>query len=153
GELGERGAWWLFLRWIADQYGDFILRDINQSPLGGVANIEQQTGESFFRLFADWSVAVWADDLNIPNLPERYEFPKWDLRSIIRVEPSQGADPVYALQPTQMTFESFRGSTITQFIAGSSAFYVEIEAVNDLGDLQLELTATTDAGIAILRYE
>ena len=153
GELGERGAWWLFLRWIADQYGDFILRDINQSALFGVANIEKQTGESFFRLFADWSVALWADGLNIANLPQRYEVPKWDLRGIIRVEPSPGADPVYALQPTQMTFESFRGSPITQFIAGSSAFYVEIEAVNDLGDLQLELTATTDAGIAILRYE
>ncbi len=153
GDLGERGAGWLFMRWIADQYGDFILRDLTQAAPFGVENVEAQTGESFFRLFADWSVAVWADDQDIPNLSRRYTFPKWALRSIIRIEPTGGGDPVYALQPLQQTFSQFKNSSISEFMAASSAFYVELDAGGDMTDLQLTLSALDDAGIAILRFE
>lgn len=153
GDLGERGAGWLFMRWIADQYGDFILRKLTQAAPFGVENVEAQTGEPFFRLFADWSVAVWADDQNIPNLSRRYTFPKWPLRSIIRIEPAGGGDPVYALQPLQQTFAQFRNGSISEFMAASSAFYVELDAAGDMTDLQLTLSALDDAGIAILRFE
>ncbi|HSG86276.1 MAG TPA: hypothetical protein VLA23_08050, partial [Candidatus Limnocylindrales bacterium] len=81
GTLGERGAAWLFLRWLAEQYGDFFIRGLAQAPEQGVENVEARTGESFFRLFADWAVALWADDLEIPDLAARYQIPKWTLRS------------------------------------------------------------------------
>jgi hypothetical protein len=151
GSLGERGAWWLFFRWTAEQYGDFLFRGLTQANANGVRNVEGQTGEDFFRLFADYSVAIWADDMGIPGLPERYEIPKWMLRSIL----TEDGDPTspYLLQPLQQTFASFRSNQISEFITGSSAFYVELDAAGDLSDLQLELTASTDAGLAILRYE
>jgi hypothetical protein len=152
GSLGERGAWWLFLRWIADQYGDFIFRDLTQSPDTGVANVVAQTGESIFRLFADWTVALWADDLVISGLAERYQIPKWQLRSILQVDPPGGGNPVYALQPRRETFTSFRLGSITKFLAGASPFYIEL-AADDTVALQLDLTASTPAGLAILRYE
>ena len=151
GSLGERGGWWLFLRWTAEQYGDFIFRGLIQANANGVANVEGRTGEDFFRMFADYSIAIWADDLEIPGLPERYEIPKWMLRSIL----TQDGEPTspYILQPVQRTFAGFRSTQITEFISGSSAFYVELDAAGDVNDLQLELTASTDAGLAILRYE
>jgi len=151
GELGERGRWWLFLRWIAEQYGDFVFRSLTQSASNGVANVEAQTGESFFRLFADFTVAIWADDLNISGLPERYEIPKWMLRSIL-TEDGQENGP-YILQPVQRTFGTFRSTSMTEFMAGSSAFYVDLDAAGDATDLQLSLSSTTSAGLAILRYE
>ncbi|UCF20947.1 MAG: hypothetical protein JSU87_05995, partial [Gemmatimonadota bacterium] len=148
-----RGGWWLFTRWLADQYGDFIVRGLTQAPENGVDNIEARTGESFFRLFADFTVAIWADDMNIAGLAERYQVPKWQLRSIIRVQDGPG-DPVYALQPLERTFAQMRGSsTISRFLAGSSAFYVELDAGGDQTDLQLQLASSTDAGLAILRFE
>ncbi len=150
GSLGERGGWWLFLRWIGDQYGDFIFRDMTQARPNGVDNVEAQTGEPFFRLFADYMVAVWADDLNIPGISQRYQFPKWQLRSILR-EGNGQTD--YILQPMTETFASFRSSSISRFLAGSSGFYLELDANGDAGALQLELTAASDAGLAILRYE
>ncbi len=153
GSLGERGGWWLFLRWIGDQYGDFIFRDVSQAGADGVPNVELQTAESMFRLFADFAVAIWADDQTIPGLPQRYQIPKWQLRSLLRVEPQGGGQPVYALQPRQETFASFRSTQISQFLAGSSPFYVELDADGDMTDLQLNLAAATDAGLAILRYE
>lgn len=151
GSLGERGGWWLFLRWVADQYGDFIFRDMTQAVPNGVANVEAQTGESFFQLFADFTVAIWADDLDIPGLAERYQIPKWMLRSILTQNPGNGG--AYLLQPTQETFATFRSSSITQFLAGSSAFYIDLDAAGDTTNLQLELSASTRAGLAILRYE
>ncbi len=151
GSLGERGGWWLFLRWIGDQYGDFIFRDMSQAGPDGVANVELQTSESMFRLFADFAVAIWADDQTIPGLSQRYQIPKWQLRSLLRVD--QGGQPVYALQPRQETFASFRNNQISQFLAGSSPFYVELDAAGQSADLQLNLTAATNAGLAILRYE
>jgi hypothetical protein len=153
GSLGERGTWWLFLRWMADQYGDFIFRDLTQASANGVANVEAQTGESFFRLFADYMVATWADDLDIPGIAERYQVPKWQLRGILRQDPPGGGGPEYILQPLQETFATFRSSSITQFVTGSSGYYIDLDAAGDMAALQLELTASTDAGLAILRYE
>jgi hypothetical protein len=149
GTLGERGAAWLFLRWIAEQYGDFIFRDIVAAAPNGVANIEAQTGEDFFRLYADWAVAVWADDLNIPGLADRYQFPKWQLRSILITESGPAE---YLLQPEVLTFTELRNSGITRLLAASSPLYVDLVA-QGVGDLQLELMTESAAGLAVLRYE
>ncbi|MGD2216007.1 MAG: hypothetical protein PVJ64_04600 [Gemmatimonadales bacterium] len=151
GTLGERGAGWLFLRWLADQYGDFIFRDIAAASPNGVANIEAQTGEDFFRLYADWAVAVWADDLNIPGLAARYQFPKWQLRSILVT--GNGEPPAYILQPEPLTFLELRTSGITRQLAASSPLYVDLAADGELSDLQLELSALAAAGLAVVRYE
>jgi len=153
GTLEERGAAWVFLRWIADQYGDFIFRDLTQTPENGVANVAAQTGESFFRLFADWAVALWAEDQDIPGLADRYQIPKWLMRDILLVNPPGGGDPVYALQPLQETFATFRSDSIGEFVAGSSPYYIELDADGDPQDLQLWLNAAIDVGLAILRYE
>ncbi len=149
GTLGERGAAWLFLRWIADQYGDFIFRRVAQARPNSTANIEEQTGEPFFRLFADWAVAVWADDQAIPGLAERYQFPKWQLRGIL----VDSETDEYFLEPRQETFASFSSSPMTEFLSGASPFYIELAADGDTNALQLELSAADGAGLAILRYE
>jgi len=150
GTLGERGAAWLFLRWLADQYGDFIFRDIVSAAPNGVANIEAQTGEDFFRLYADWAVALWADDLFIPDLADRYQFPKWVLRSILVT--NEGGLPEYFLQPEPLTFSELRTSGIIRTLAGSSPLYVDL-AADETSDLQLELVSLSNAGLAVLRYE
>jgi hypothetical protein len=151
GTLGERGAAWLFLRWLAEQYGDFIFRDIVSAAPKGVANIEAQTGEDFFRLYADWAVAVWADDLNIPDLADRYQIPKWQLRSILVTE---NGPPQYLLQPVTLTFADLRApGGRTWDLAASSPVYVDLGANGELTDLQLELSTLAAAGLAVLRYE
>ncbi|MGD2154367.1 MAG: hypothetical protein PVG79_13945, partial [Gemmatimonadales bacterium] len=150
GTLGERGAAWLFLRWLADQYGDFIFRDIVSAAPNGVANIEAQTGEDFFKLYADWAVALWADDLTIPGLANRYQFPKWLLRSILVT--SDGGSSEYFLQPEPLTFSELRTSGIIRTLAASSPLYVDLDA-DETSDLQLELVSLSSAGLAVLRYE
>jgi len=67
GSLEDHGAGWLFLRWVADQRGDDVLRRLVQTRLTGVANLEAATGEAFGSLFGDFSLALFADSL--PGLP------------------------------------------------------------------------------------
>jgi hypothetical protein len=67
GGIEERGATWLFLRWLADQKGDDVLGRLARSNLTGVANVERAAGEPFGTLFGDFSVALLTD--SIPGLP------------------------------------------------------------------------------------
>jgi hypothetical protein len=153
GSISERGAAWLFLRWLAEQYGDYVFRDIAQAGQNGVFNIEAQTGESFFRLFADWAVTLWTDDLEIPGLAGRYQIPKWLLRSVMLKDGPEGGEPVYVLQPQQRGFADLRNTPFIGILPGSSPSFLELNAAGDTAALQLRLTANTQAGLAILRLE
>lgn len=77
GSIEERGASWLFLRWLAEQKGDGILGRLVQTSKTGIANLEEKAGEPFQALFADFSVALYADSLpGVPRrlVPTRFQF-------------------------------------------------------------------------------
>jgi len=86
GSMEERGAAWLFLRWLGDQKGASIYRKLVQTSLTGVANVEARSGERFATLFGDFTVAIWAD--SIPGVPRsqvapRYRFASRNLRQLM----------------------------------------------------------------------
>lgn len=85
GTLPERGAAWLFLRWLGDQKGEGIYRQLVQTNLTSIENVERQAGEPFHRLFGDFTIAAYAD--NFPGvdpalIPARYRIPSRNLRRI-----------------------------------------------------------------------
>ncbi|MGH7717643.1 MAG: hypothetical protein ACREON_02205 [Gemmatimonadaceae bacterium] len=85
GSLGERGATWLFLRWLGDHKGDAIFKRLVQTNQIGIANITAQAGEPFRALFGDFSIAVYTD--SIPGtartqVPERFRFESRNLRQL-----------------------------------------------------------------------
>src|SRR5206468_10967669 len=47
GTLAERGASWLFARYLVDQYGPALPGKLDQSTLAGAANVAAQTGHAF----------------------------------------------------------------------------------------------------------
>ena len=63
GSLPERGASWLFLRWLGDQKGDQIFKSLVQSPDFGAANVAARAGQSFEELFGQFGVAVYTDSM------------------------------------------------------------------------------------------
>ncbi len=86
GSLEERGAAWLFLRWLGDQKGEAMYRRLVQTSLTGIANVEARTGEKFATLFGDFSVAIWADSIpGVPRdqVPARYRFHSRNLRQLM----------------------------------------------------------------------
>jgi hypothetical protein len=85
GTLAERGAAWLFLRWLGDQKGEGIYRSLVQTNLTSIENVERQAGEPFRQLFGDFAIAAYAD--NLPGvdstlIPARYQFTSRNLRRI-----------------------------------------------------------------------
>jgi hypothetical protein len=85
GTLAERGAAWLFLRWLADQKDSLIFGRLVQTNLTSIANVENVTAESFPVLFGDWALALWTD--SIPghprtSVPVRNRFKSRNLRVI-----------------------------------------------------------------------
>lgn len=83
GTIEERGAAWLFLRWLVDQRDSTILRQLVQTPRVGIDNVAAVAGESFPSLFGDYAISLWTD--SIPghprtNVPRRNRFVSRNLR-------------------------------------------------------------------------
>ena len=58
--LAERGASWLFLRYIAEQYGgDGLLGTLTRTSRTGIENVTSATGRDWRSLVLDWATAVY----------------------------------------------------------------------------------------------
>ena len=89
GSVEERGATWLFLRWLASQKGEDIFGRLVQTSNTGVANIEAQAGEPFGTLFGDFSAALAVDSIpGVPrtSVPTRFRFGARNLRLLMARE-------------------------------------------------------------------
>jgi hypothetical protein len=83
GTLEERGAGWLFLRYLRGHSSSTpILRDLTQTTTSGVENITAQTGLDWWSLFADWAAALYLDGTSFGADP-RLAFPDIDLRETL----------------------------------------------------------------------
>lgn len=124
GTLEERGAHWLFVKYLATQFGNDILADLTQTALIGVANVEAAAGTDWEVLFSRWSVALWADDapdLVGAELDPAYTFPGFDLRQAMD-DYDEGA---YPLAPASYAYTDFR---VEGTLPVSSPLYVLLEA-------------------------
>ena len=78
-----RGASWLFMRYLGDQFDSTVYRRLVQTSLTSVANVENATGRSFTSLMGDFGIAVYVDSLpGVPRsaIPDRYRFTSRNLR-------------------------------------------------------------------------
>src|SRR5438309_4361855 len=75
GTLAERGAMWLFVRYLVDQYaadqsltaGDVVTRQLDQTTLTGAANVEHVTGRPVAETVAHWALANYVSDTLLPG--------------------------------------------------------------------------------------
>lgn len=85
--LNERGGAWIFLRWLADQKGEGVLRQLVQTALTGRSNLEAVTGESNAALLGDFAIAISADSIegvSRSRVVARYKFASRNFRAIYR---------------------------------------------------------------------
>jgi hypothetical protein len=89
GSIEERGATWLFLRWLAAQKGEDIFGRLVRTSKTGIANIQAEVGENFGELFGDFSTALWVDSIpGVPrsSVPPRFKFGARNLRQLMARE-------------------------------------------------------------------
>jgi hypothetical protein len=128
GTLAERGAAWLFLRWLADQKDSTIFGRLVQTNLRSIANVENVTGESFPALFGDWALALWTD--SIPghprtSVPARNRFKSRNLRVIyarLNTVAPEVFPRAYPLVPRPLAF----GSSVESSILPGTMEYFEL---------------------------
>src|SRR2546429_5852805 len=63
GTQAERGASWLFTRYIVDQDGVGLPAKLVQTTLAGASNIRAQTGPRFHTTVTPWARSNWGSDL------------------------------------------------------------------------------------------
>jgi hypothetical protein len=122
GSLKERGAGWLFLRWVVDQYGDGITRLLAESNLVGVANIEAATQVPWDRLVTSWFLANYVSDHPDVSGPPLLQYQSWNLR--VAYEALSASDPNRFPTPFPINPEIWSGtfSRTDSLPAGSGAY-------------------------------
>jgi hypothetical protein len=146
GKLEERGANWLFVRWLADHFatdtllGTDLTRRLDATAQTGGANVEAQTGDDFSRLVGEWQLANYLDDL--PGFAEptaRLRYRSWNFR-----QEAATAGISYPLVPDSTSGIGYSHSGVLR--AGSGR---HIRVVQAPGAPAVDLTLTTPTGTAL----
>jgi hypothetical protein len=167
GALAERGANWLFVRWLTDQFGADTLgtaftRALVATSALGSANVAQQTGVPFATLVSQWQLANYLDDLPgfTPSSP-RLQFRTWDLRATYATLHAQlpATFPrIFPLVPDSMHPGPYQRSGVLRDGSGRHVLVIQ-DASGPAVDLQLSdstgstlgTTAVPRIGIARIR--
>jgi hypothetical protein len=89
GSLAERGAAWLFVRYMADQYAAdtsfasvaAFTRSLEQTTLVGGADIAAATGTPFATVDERWALANYVSGLPGFTAPPELTYTSWDFRA------------------------------------------------------------------------
>jgi hypothetical protein len=92
GSLAERGAGWLFVRYLWEHFGeDTVLRSLVRSTSTGIDNVEAVTGETWGSLFSDWAIAVQSEFNGWGGLIRtRHTYPQLRLQQLLGEGPVAG---------------------------------------------------------------
>ena len=89
GTLGERGAGWLFMRYLVDQLAadttmaswHEVTRELVQTTDVGANNIEARTGIPLEQTLSRWLLALWVSDLPGFDAPPELKYRSWRFRT------------------------------------------------------------------------
>ncbi len=133
GTIAERGAAWLFVRYLVDQFradtsqaaSDTVTRKLVQTSLTGATNVgTQKTGTPFTTHVTRWALANYVSDLPGFTAPSELKYTSYNLRtlydSLHTVQPGFFPSPQFPLQPV-----SGQGSltNLSGFLRAGSGVY------------------------------
>jgi len=89
GGLENRGAYWLFVRFLVDQFSsdttraanDVVTRALDRTTLVGKANVSNATGTPFATLVARWALANYVSDLPAFTALPELQYKRWRFRT------------------------------------------------------------------------
>lgn len=125
GELEERGAAWLFLRWLTDQYGSETPRRLVESDRTGADNVTAAVGEPFSRLVTNWMLANYVSDLPGFTAPQELRFTSWRFRTTfegLHQQLPDRFDLIFPIVPDTLVAPRFAVSGTLR--SGSGPYYV-----------------------------
>ncbi|HEX2779632.1 MAG TPA: hypothetical protein VHM30_09045, partial [Gemmatimonadaceae bacterium] len=144
GTLEERGAAWFFLRWLADQKGEQVFRQLVQTTRRGADNVSAVAGEPFAALFGDFGIATYTDSIDgVPrsSVPQRYRFTTRNTRQVFA--------RLFPIRPNPISPIAVGcASASTQaMVPGTSAYYL-VGGAAGCSSTRLDLTAEGGTALA-----
>lgn len=139
GTRQERGAAWLFLRWVVDQFGEDVVRRMSETGATGSGNVGSVAGVPFGRLLSEWFLANWVSDLPDSILadsvkPDRLKFSSWRFRITFASFNEQLGDrfpKAFPIDPRLLSPAGF--DQVRTLRAGSGDYYRVVQPPNDAG--------------------
>lgn len=130
GSLGERGAAWLFVRYLVDRYAagasigqwNTFTRGLVQTIQTGAANVTAAAGEPFTDVVTRWALANWVSDLPAFTAPAALRYDSWGFRltyASLNTQSNAFAKP-FPLEPTQSIG---RATDVTGTLRAGSGIY------------------------------
>ncbi|HET7601933.1 MAG TPA: hypothetical protein VFK36_02875 [Gemmatimonadales bacterium] len=116
GLLEERGANWLFVRWLVDQFGSDITgaaftRALVATNKLGADNVAAATGVSFSTLVPQWQLANYLDDLPAFVTQEpRLRYTSWNFRATfadLHAQDPTDFPQAFPLRPDSITTSAY----------------------------------------------
>jgi hypothetical protein len=166
GDLNERGANWLFVRWLVEGFGTAtpnpakptftvratdMTRKLVQTAQIGATNVSSSTGgRSFNDLVVLWQLANYLDNLaDFVPADSLLQYKSVDLRNIYSQLHTADANTfarVYPLIPDSTRGQYSRSGTLKQ----GSARHVRLQQAAGAPGLQLQLTGPAGAAISAI---
>jgi hypothetical protein len=129
GSLGERGAAWLFVRYLVDRYAagptlsdwNTFTRSLVRTSQVGVANVEAATSDQFEDIVSRWGLANWVTDLG--SAPPELKYDSWNLHALFSSLHTQRADLFPKVYPVSPTVSAGRDVELTGTLRSGSPVY------------------------------
>jgi hypothetical protein len=132
GGLANRGAGWLFVRYLVDRFGqdttlagnNAITRALDNTSATGTINVAQVTGVPFATTAQEWALANWVSDLPGFTAPTALKYEKWAFRSAFPTLRATCGSPVPPTFPLVATADAGPNINLSGTMAsGSGAVY------------------------------
>ena len=152
GSLAERGAAWLFVRYIVDRFaGDTtvaswnaLTRQLIQTNNTGATNVATVTGQTFPTLVSRWALTNWVSDLPAFAAPTELTYESWKFRTTYASLNAQDATNFPKAFPLTPTLSSGRQTDLSGTLrAGSGVYHRATQGSNAPG---FTLHFTTSGG-------
>jgi hypothetical protein len=127
GGFSWRGGAWLFARWLGDQMGSSVYRQLERGPSNALTDVQSVTGQTFAALFANFGIALYTDSL--PGLPRNTAPPanRFVSRNMeqlwARVFATGGPSAEFPVQAPVQLFKITSDTTTSILLPGTMSFY------------------------------
>jgi hypothetical protein len=141
GGLANRGAYWLFVRYLVDQFAadtslaasHAFTRTLEATTVTGAANVSGATGASFTTVLERWALANYVSDLPGFSAPPELQYVSWKFRTAYPRFNAVCSSKIPAVFPLDTATHTHAASAIVAsgvLRAGSGSYYVTDQAPN-----------------------
>lgn len=153
GSLPERGAAWMFVRYVVDQYAagptmadwNTLTRSLDATSQTGAQNIAAVAGAPFATIVSRWALAIYVTDRG--GIPPELQYKSWNYHAVYASLHTQAANVFGSVYPLKAIVLPGRGINLVGTLRAGSGIY--IRATQGAADPGFTISFTAPNGAPI----